>query len=89
MNFNFDASNLTSDESDKSCSQDPTDDESDHDCNRIIDFGRYKGKSYGWTLKNKPTYCEWVLMQSEPSTKLENLQRWLLDVSKSGGKSHK
>ena len=45
--------------------------------NRLIDFGRFKGNTYGWVCRNEPEYCIWALRQSNPAICLANFQNWL------------
>ena len=45
-----------------------------------IDFGKYRGQTFGAVAKSDPQYCEWVMRQSSKpdcGPKLLSFARWL------------
>ena len=61
--------------------------DSDHDHNSNVEFGKYRGETFRSVFRNHPDYCRWVMLQEDPSDDLANFQRWLSRVDLVGDDS--
>ena len=54
------------------------------DDDKILDFGKHRGKTYITVLNFDPGYCSWVKNEPKPNGKLESFQRYINDKTGMG-----
>ena len=45
---------------------------------KLVKFGKFKGKSYGWVAIYKPHYFQWLLSRGEN----QHLKKWIKKMRK-------
>lgn len=43
----------------------------------IIEFGKYKNKTYEQVLREDPSYCRWILLEKPNTNSFQKFQDWL------------